>query len=192
MSKILILTVGLPMSGKTTWCHEYHQKSGAAIVNPDSIRLALHGQRYAANAESYVWAIADTMVKSLFLGGHEVVVVDATNNTWKRRAFWSNSNWDTYCKLMNFSRSTCIQRARRINDSEIVPVIERMANNHEHLREDEQDVDLVDVCPLVVDMAKWDWGKPTQGNLLSCNWAKVLDKSTEKGKLYDKAMEYGQ
>jgi len=39
--KILILTVGLPRSGKSTWA----AKKGFPIVSPDAIRLAMHGMR---------------------------------------------------------------------------------------------------------------------------------------------------
>ena len=40
--KEIIVTVGLPRSGKTTWARE----QGYPIVNPDSIRLSLHGKRF--------------------------------------------------------------------------------------------------------------------------------------------------
>ena len=40
--KQLILTVGLPRSGKTTWA----LAQGYPIVAPDAIRLAVTGQRY--------------------------------------------------------------------------------------------------------------------------------------------------
>ncbi len=55
--KLLIATVGLPRSGKTTWALNYAQSSLAPIVNPEAVRLAIHGQRYAAVAERYVWSV---------------------------------------------------------------------------------------------------------------------------------------
>ena len=39
LTEDLIVMVGLPRSGKTTWA----RKQGYPIVNPDSIRLAFHG-----------------------------------------------------------------------------------------------------------------------------------------------------
>ena len=75
----LILTVGLPRSGKSIWA----KKQGIPIVNPDSIRLALHGKAFILEAEDFVWTIAYTMARALFLAGHETVIIDATNITKK-------------------------------------------------------------------------------------------------------------
>ena len=62
MSKTLILTVGLPRSGKTTWA----KKTGLPIVNRDAIRIALHGQAYIQDAEEMITAFEWYMVKALF------------------------------------------------------------------------------------------------------------------------------
>ncbi len=120
---LLICTVGLPRSGKTTWARTQQHP----IVSPDSIRLALHGQRYIQSAEPFVWAIAHTMVESLFLAGHKVVVLDATNGTRKRRNDWRSPNYRTAFKVIGTSVSVCLERAVAEGDTEIVPVIERMA-----------------------------------------------------------------
>ena len=119
----LVLTVGLPYSGKST----YARAQGLPIVNPDSIRLALHGQRYAAPAEPFVWAIAQVMVEALFLAGHSRVIVDATHVTAKRREFWLDRYPDLRLVVLRTSPAECIRRAKVASDDEIVPVIERMA-----------------------------------------------------------------
>lgn len=134
MKKTLICTVGLPRSGKTWWARE--QK--CPIVNPDSIRLALHGLRYIQLAEPFVWAIAMVMVRALFLAGHEKVVVDATNTTRKRREAWKSGGWATEYIGIPAGEQTCIQRAKDENDEEIIPVIERMAEQFEPIGSDEQ------------------------------------------------------
>lgn len=128
-NKILVLMVGLPRSGKTTWA----KKEGYPIVNPDSIRYALHGQRFQSLAEPFVWAIALVMVRALFFAGHNKVIVDATHNSKKRRDFWISNDWDIEFHKLNTSRDVCIERAKAINDEEIIPVIERMAEEHEVL-----------------------------------------------------------
>lgn len=120
----LIVTVGLPRSGKTTWA----KTTGWPIVNPDSIRLALHGQRFYGPAEPFVWAIAYTMVEALRLAGHNRIVVDATNVSEKRRKEWSSRypgavEW----KVIDTPKEECIRRARAEGDEAIIPVIERMA-----------------------------------------------------------------
>ncbi len=126
--KRIICTVGLPRSGKTTWA----KKQGHPIVNPDSIRLALHGNRFIGLAEPFVWAIAYLMARALLLSGHDIVVVDATNITEKRRQAWSDSLQDiaeVNFFAINTSKEDCIRRAQAMNDEDIIPVIERMAES---------------------------------------------------------------
>lgn len=127
--RILIATVGLPRSGKSTWA----KSQAYPMVNPDSIRLALHGQRYALEAEPFVWAIAKVMVRSLFLAGHRVVILDATNTTRKRRDEWRSQEWGTFFKVIPTDKAECLSRG----DAEINPVIERMAEGWEALHDDE-------------------------------------------------------
>ncbi len=101
------------------------------MVNPDAIRLALHGKRYLRDAEPMVWAIAEYMVKSLFLAGHDTVVLDACNTTKKRRDEWKSDDWDIGVVHINTSKEECIKRAKEGNDFDIIPIIERMAGNFE-------------------------------------------------------------
>lgn len=125
----LIITTGLPRSGKTTWALQ----QAYPIVNPDSIRLAMHGQRFIDSAERFVWATAHCMVQSLFLAGHNIVILDATNTTRKRRDEWQSNKWATYFKVFDTSKEECLRRADAINDEAIRPVIERMAAQWEKL-----------------------------------------------------------
>lgn len=119
----LIRTVGLPRSGKSTWA----KSTGLPIVNPDAIRLAIHGQPYFDNAEPLVWAFAKMMVRALFLAGHETVILDATNTTKRRRDEWEVKGWTTQDKIFDTSPSECIRRAKDGGREDLVPVIERMA-----------------------------------------------------------------
>jgi predicted kinase len=129
---ILLCTVGLPRSGKTTWA----QSQAHPIVNPDSIRLALHGNRFIARAEPFVWATAKAMVLALFLAGHKTVILDATNTTRKRRDEWKSEEWGTFFKEIPTTKEECLARA--VNDVEIIPVINRMAEQYEPLQEGER------------------------------------------------------
>ncbi|HDZ36844.1 MAG TPA: hypothetical protein ENH62_00895 [Marinobacter sp.] len=130
---VLIGTVGLPRSGKSTFA----QAHGGPIVCPDAIRLALHGQRFAPEAEPHVWAIAKTMVRALFHAGHKVVILDATNNTRKRRDAWIDGQWTTIWKVIEADVDTCVIRAYRSDRQDIIPIIEKMAAEHEPLQDDE-------------------------------------------------------
>jgi len=130
----LIVMVGLPRSGKSTWA----RKAGHPIVSPDAIRLALHGQRFIAEAEPFVWAIAKAMVKALFIAGHHAVILDATNNTRKRRLEWISKDWETVFKVIPESAEVCLERAQAEDDAYIVDVIKRMSAEHEPLGDDER------------------------------------------------------
>lgn len=129
MQNILIVTTGLPRSGKTTWCLQ----QAYPIVNPDAIRLALHGQRFVESAERLVWAAAHLMVESLFMVGHGIVILDATSITRKRRDEWQSDKWETWFKVFDTSKEECLRRADAIGDEIIKPVIERMATAFESL-----------------------------------------------------------
>ena len=121
--KTLILTVGLPRCGKTTWAKEQN----IPIVSRDAIRLSLHGKPYLQEAENMITVIEDIMVKSLFLAGHDKVIIDATHTTEKRRERWKNNSWDIVLKTFSTSKNICIQRAINTDRKELIPVIERMA-----------------------------------------------------------------
>jgi predicted kinase len=131
---ILICAVGLPRSGKTTWA----RSQSYPIVNPDSIRLAIHGQRFVGRAEPFVWAVAKAMVRSLFLAGHQIVILDATGNTKARRDEWVSPDWATFYRVVDTPADVCVERARAERDEEIIPIIERMAKAAEPLHESER------------------------------------------------------
>jgi hypothetical protein len=76
-----------------------------------------------------VWVIAEIMVEALFKAGHTRVIVDATNNTAKRRNFWRdkfNDRVTVVSKVFPSSAEGCIERAQIMKDEEIIPIIKRM------------------------------------------------------------------
>lgn len=131
--KTLWMTVGLPRSGKTTSARGMKMP----IVNPDSIRIALHGQRFIGEAEPMVWAMAKYMVAALFEAGHDDVVLDATNTTVKRRDEWVDKRCRRMFIPMVADETECLARAARLNDSYIVPIIEKMAAQFEPFTDSE-------------------------------------------------------
>lgn len=127
MKPLLILTVGLPRAGKSTWARERDYP----IVNPDSIRLAIHGQAFYAPAEPIVWATAHIMVAALFKAGHQTVVLDATNLTRTRRNEWLSSDWDCAFEVFPTPVVECVRRAIASDRPDLVAVIERMSKRIE-------------------------------------------------------------
>lgn len=101
------------------------------MVNPDSIRLALHGQQFYGPAEPWVWAMARTMVESLFIAGHKIVILDATNTTRERRKAWISRKWSTVWRLIETPVDVCLERAS--GDGPLKEAIRRMAENWEPL-----------------------------------------------------------
>ena len=120
----LIMTVGLPRSGKTTWA----KSSGFPVVNIDAIRLVTYGEVFIAEFESAIWATAKVMVKSLFVYGYSTVVLDACNITIFRRDEWIDSMWARSYALFKADSSICIQRAEEEKKFDLVTVIKRMAS----------------------------------------------------------------
>ena len=139
----LICTVGFPRSGKSTWTKDQN----VPIVNPDAIRLAIHGQRYWAPAEKQVWSTVDLMIKSLFGAGHETVILDATNTTRKQRDQWDSTEWETVFHHVDTSQAVCESRALYDMMPDLIDVIRRMADEFEPLEDDE--------VSLLEHEAKW-------------------------------------
>jgi len=126
----LVLTVGLPRSGKSEWA----KRQGCPVVNPDSIRLALHGRNFIEEAEPMIWVMAKYMVKALFYAGHSTIILDATNITKERRDFWEGEFWDTHHQYINTPKYICIERAIKTNKEYLIPIIERMDEERQNER----------------------------------------------------------
>lgn len=126
-TKVLHMTVGLPRSGKSTWA----RMQGVPVVNPDSVRFALHGKLWDASREAEVWAHVDLMIRSLFLAGHKQVILDATNVTKDRRDIWVSSQWAIMHHVFETPKEICIARAIEMGRDDLVPVIEKKASEFE-------------------------------------------------------------
>lgn len=120
----LIVMVGLPRSGKTTIVRKHYKPRGYAIVCPDLVRRAIHGQRFIAETEPFVWATVYAMVDSLLLAGCRVVV-DAAHSTKVRRAPWVRR--EAVFHVVSTSEKECIRRAQGEKDEYIIPSIQRQA-----------------------------------------------------------------
>lgn len=136
----LLSMLGLPRSGKSTITARLRRELGVPVVNADSIRLALHGQRYEALAESFVFAIREVMVRSLFNAGHELVIYDETNFSRATRDRMKSKNWDNLYLLVDTTPEVCKERALLTEQPDLLPVIDAMAARYEPLGDDEERV----------------------------------------------------
>lgn len=125
--KKLIMPVGLPRSGKSTWC----KSTGFPMVNPDSIRIALHGEKFIGSAEPMVWVMARYMVKSLFEAGHDTVILDATNITKARRDEWISKSWVREFHFVPTISQICMDRAIEEGSEYLIPIIIKMSEQFE-------------------------------------------------------------
>ena len=130
MDNILICTVGLPRSGKSTWA----KRQGLPIVNKDSLRYAIYGQRFWAPGEHLIRSHALIMVRSLFMAGHNCVILDECNASINARLDWIDEGsksefirWITKFKIFDTSPDICKKRA---SDDRLREVINSMS---EHL-----------------------------------------------------------
>lgn len=134
----LAIMVGLPRSGKSTFCKQL-MTAGYVVVNPDRLRLALHGQAFATNAEPFVWATAEVMVRMLLMQGHNVVL-DATNTHKQARSTWTRMAREFETRLDIFWVNTPIEVCLERNvGAGAVPeeVIRRMHRNFQSPSDDE-------------------------------------------------------
>jgi predicted kinase len=107
--KTLLLMMGLPRSGKSTWIRENLPK-GACVICPDEFRLALHGKPYIRTAEPTVWAMVRVAVTAAF-AYHDVVILDATNTTRHRRDEWVRGPWHQRAiHIIETSEAACMSR----------------------------------------------------------------------------------
>ncbi len=86
MSKV-IMAIGLPASGKTTWAQEYQEQNPNIVrINKDTLRAMLFGEKatWTREIEEQVCADRDSMIDSALLRGYDVVV-DDTNFEPKHR-----------------------------------------------------------------------------------------------------------
>ena len=100
-------------------------------MNPDAIRLALHGRAFIASAEGIVWEMARIFVRSLFLAGHSAVILDATNISDPRRVIWKPRSgrrefWRIKYRVFETKELECIDRAMADGREDLVAVIQRM------------------------------------------------------------------
>lgn len=138
--KTLIMTVGLPQTGKSTWARTRH----VPMVNGDSVRLALHGQPFIVEAEPMVSCVQQLMVRALFIAGHDVVILDGTHTTRASRDRWISSQWERIFVLTGGPEmlETSIARAyHTCRDSkhleDLTGAIKRMAENYQVPQPDE-------------------------------------------------------
>lgn len=130
MTKQLIITVGIPASGKSTLREMYpHMK----VVSPDEIRRRLLGVDFDPDREALVWEEVWKVFK-IYSDIGEDIYFDATNTTKKRRADVINHiNKDEYRIIAHYIKIDVeiaiernMQRERHVPESVMRSMAEGM------------------------------------------------------------------
>ena len=122
----LSFMIGLPRSGKSTVSSRYAtEHTNTIVLSADSIRLAISGQRFNPEIEHIVDSISETMIKTLLIQGQDVIY-DDTNSTPKniRRLFMLDP--DAVYYYVSTPADICKNRAIHTNQSDLIPVIDRI------------------------------------------------------------------
>lgn len=141
MPNKIILTLGLPGSGKTTWALAQLAEDPSIVrVNRDEIRKMTTNQYWTSDPKRYeplVTVIEDGAVQAAIQGGFDVIV-DATNLNPKTIARWHENaaRWGATVELKTFETGVeeCVRRDQERYEKtgeRLVgrTVIERMAND---------------------------------------------------------------
>lgn len=85
---MLLLTIGLPGSGKSALIHKLGlPRPDVAVIAPDRIRWELFGVTFDPAVEPDVWTVVRAAVRGNLRRGRSVVL-DATNLTRAQRSGW--------------------------------------------------------------------------------------------------------
>jgi len=77
----IILTRGLPASGKTSWSREFVKNSNGKVkrVNKDDLREMVDASIYSKTNEQMILNARDNLICTFIEGGAETIIVDDTN-----------------------------------------------------------------------------------------------------------------
>lgn len=108
-NKTLVLTVGAPGSGKSTWANEQCKTKGVANVNRDNLRgmtKALNSAnewKYSTHNEKMVTDLMIPCIDTLFQTNHTVIVSDTNLNQSTFNRFFKHAKDNNYTfKVENF------------------------------------------------------------------------------------------
>lgn len=133
MAKLTALC-GLCRSGKSTFSRKWEDEKDPdgltrLVLNCDQVRLALHGHRWIGKAEPMVHATYGVMINTLLLNPKLRILLDDTHTTVA--SIRNVLNLDPNAEFIYIPCTPEVARKRAIdtNQSDLIPVIDRMYDN---------------------------------------------------------------
>lgn len=136
----LLFTVGLPRSGKSTWCKDWatvyyvgHSRNPRVIISGDDFRTALHGKQFLPATEGMVFAAMDVAIKALLIGGCDVCV-DETCTTEATLLRYLRVDINARPVFIDTTAAICKERAVLSDKPYLLGPIDRMDTQLKELR----------------------------------------------------------
>lgn len=149
----LYFTVGLPRSGKSTFCDQWARSTDIidwtrdpgegepyvstirprAIVAGDAFRHALYGGEFNPRSEGTVFAMMDVATRALLERGFDVII-DETCTTEATLLRYLRIDKDATPIFIEATVNECIDRANATNKPYLLLPIKRMGKQLERLR----------------------------------------------------------
>ena len=131
--KKIILTIGLPGSGKTVWSKEYQAKNPNTVrVNKDQLREMLHDSVWSEGREKFILKVRNFIVEESLKEGHDVIVDDTNLHSKHKNEMWkiaASNNAEVETKaFLDVSIEECIKRDLKRPNSVGEKVIKQMYN----------------------------------------------------------------
>lgn len=125
----LSFCIGLPRSGKSTFCKQWQTEApNRVVLAGDDFRYAVYNKRYQFEGEELVRGTLMTAARALFRAGYDVMI-DETNTS--EASIRHILMIDPTAKAYHFltMAGVCIARAIAAGQIDLPPSIERMQKN---------------------------------------------------------------
>jgi len=131
----MIILIGLPASGKSTWAKRYvTNRKFAALISSDSIRKELYGDEATQGDNNKIFSLVRERAEEALKEGKDVVI-DATNMTIKDRSAYFDIAKTYGATVTGILFDTPVEECKRRNSKRdrVVPdfVYDKMLNRYE-------------------------------------------------------------
>jgi len=119
VTRRLIVLVGLPGSGKSTWA----ERQGIVVLSSDAVRVLLTGSAEDQSANQLVFRVLRYLLAMRVKAGADATILDATSLTRRERKAWLHTagTLGLAAEAVFFETPRAVCRARNAARSRVVP-----------------------------------------------------------------------